>query len=139
MEWLILGWSATGLLSTVLSGRNFSHYSIQVIPGFSLACGWLLAAVTGRAASWWQAGRRFRSGLAITVVAGAILSFAIPTVNWIREVEAKDDATNPVIGLIQEHTQPTDRIFIWGYMPEMHVFARRLPSTRFFYTNWSPA
>ena len=137
LEWLILGWSATGLLSTMLSGRDFPRYSIQVVPGVSLACGWVLAAAGGWAATRWQGGRKAWSLLAGAGVAGAILSFAVPAVQGIREANVKDDTSNPIVGgIIQERSRPTDRIFIWGYMPEMHVFAKRLPSTRFFYTNW---
>jgi hypothetical protein len=44
LPWLALGWTASGLVATTLSGRGFSHYSIQVIPGLSLVCGWLLVA-----------------------------------------------------------------------------------------------
>jgi len=137
LEWLILGWSATGLLSTVLSGRDFSHYSIQVLPGLSLACGWLLAAVAGRAAAWWRAGAKRRAGLVGAALAGVFLSFAVPTVYWIATGELADFQGYLAIGrTIQERSRPEDRIFVWGYMPEMHVYAHRLPSTRFFYTNW---
>lgn len=137
LEWLILGWSATGLLSTGLSGRGFPHYALQFVPGLSLACGWLLAVVAGRASGWWRAGREAGAVLAAAGVAGAILSFIVPTIQGIRTTDAHDDASNPIVGgVIQERSRPEDRLFIWGYMPEMYVFAQRLPGTRFFYTNW---
>lgn len=137
MEWLILGWSATGLLSTILSGRYFEHYSIQIIPGFSLACGWVLAAVAQRALVARTEGRKFQPALLATGIAGVLLSFAVPTVYWIGKVRVTDEASNPIIGgIIQERSQPGDRLFVWGYAPETYVFARRLPATRFYYTNW---
>lgn len=137
-EWLLLGWSASGILSSALSGRGFSHYSIQFVPGLSLACGWILAAAGTRAAAWWREGRRLPSALLSSTIGAIFLSFAIPVVYWIHAIEKKDDTSNPLVGgLMQEWSRPDERIFVWGYMPEMHVFARRLPNTRFFYTNWA--
>jgi hypothetical protein len=136
LPWLILGWSASGFVSTVLSGRDFSHYSMQVIPGVSLAAGWVLAGLLQRAAAWRSAGRRIRWAMVQTIVLLIFASMAIPTVRWMSGLDLTD-GNNPAIGrFIRAHTRPDERIFIWGYMPEMHVYAQRLPATRFFYTNW---
>lgn len=138
LEWLILGWCATGLISTVLSGRNFPHYSIQVVPGFALACGWVLAVAGRAAARWWRGGPKFGAVVAAAAITAVILAIAIPAVREIRSVDIRDDSSNPIVGgVIQERSQPDDRLFIWGYMPEMYVFAKRLPASRYFYTNWT--
>lgn len=136
LVWLILGWTASGLVSTTLSGRDFSHYSMQVLPGLSLACGWLLAHLHEKATQWRTAGhlRRWR---AWQVAAGLILaSLVVPTLVWLRALDTNDGITAEVGRVVKANTQPTERIFVWGYVPEMHVFAQRLPNTRFFYTVW---
>ena len=136
LAWLILGWSATGLLSTMLSGRDFTHYSMQVMPGVSLACGWVLAELAGRSKTL---GARGRTGARLLLGGGialALLSLIVPAISWLTTVDTADGHNRELGQLIQAHTRPSDRIFIWGYMPEMHVYAQRLPSTRYFYTNW---
>lgn len=137
LPWLILGWTAAGLLSTMLSGRDFSHYSIQVIPGLSLACGWLLARAREKSIEWRNTGQSGRWWTSRIVAGLALASIAVPTVVWLGELETSDGQSAEVGRLVQAHSQPKDRIFVWGYMPEMHVYARRLPSTRYFYTNWT--
>jgi hypothetical protein len=136
LAWMILGWSASGLVSTMLSGRDFPHYSMQIIPGVSLAAGWVLAGLVKRAATWRAAGQRVRWIVVHAVIVAVFTSLAVPTIRWFSGLDLVD-GNNPAIGrFIRAHTRPDERIFIWGYMPEMHVYARRLPATRFFYTNW---
>lgn len=133
LAWLTLGWSATGLLSTMLSGRDFAHYSIQVLPGVCLACSWSLAWCWRRAGEAHAASRRLVLR-ALPVL--ALLSLLLPGAWWTATAEARDDGTAGIGEIIRQHSRPDERIFIWGYLPELHVFAQRLPSTRFFYTNW---
>lgn len=128
LAWLTLGWSATGLLSTMLSGRDFAHYSIQVLPGVCLASGW------GLAWCWQHAGARRVVLRALAVL--ALASLIVPGAWWTATADAKDDGTAGIGEIIRAHSRADERIFIWGYLPELHVFAQRLPSTRFFYTNW---
>ena len=136
LPWLILGWTAAGLLSTMLSGRDFGHYSIQVIPGLSLACGWLLAELHQTALAWRNTGQAGRWRAAQFAAGLALASIIVPTVMGLRALDTSDGQSEEVGRLVQANSHPRDRIFVWGYMPEMHVYARRLPSTRFFYTNW---
>ncbi len=136
LPWLMLGWLAAGLLSTMLSGRDFSHYSIQVIPGICLTCGWVLARIREKSLQWRHAGQTGRWRAGQIAVALTLLSVILPTLAWQRKLDTSDGYSAEVGRLVQAHTRPTDRIFVWGYIPEMHVYARRLPSTRYFYTNW---
>ena len=136
LPWLILGWTASGLLSTMLSGRDFNHYSIQVLPGLSLACGWLLARAREKSSEWRAAGHAGRWRAAQVATGLALASVAVPTVVWLNELDTSDGYSAEIGRLVEARSQPKDRIFVWGYVPEMHVYAKRLPSTRFSYTNW---
>jgi hypothetical protein len=133
LAWLTLGWAASGLLSTMLSGRDFAHYSIQVLPGVCLACGWGLAWCWAQARA---AGNRGRRLVLQVLVLLAVASFIVPGAWSTATTEAKDDGTADIGAIVRQHSRSDERIFIWGYLPELHVFAQRLPSTRFFYTNW---
>lgn len=129
LSWLILGWSASGLASTVLSGRDFAHYSIQILPGLSLAGGWLSVQIWRLARLWRPAARR---GLR-TVLGLGLASLVATAVYRTTTFDTRESLSQDIGRIIQVHTQEDERIFVWGYEPELHVFAQRLPSTRFVY------
>lgn len=129
---LALGWLATGVISTTLSGRPFAHYVIQVVPGLSLVSGLMLA----RASDWLLAtnNRRLVSGWI-----GCALVFWIghEILKFRQGVISRDEPSKiPLRTLVQRYTTDRDRIFIWGYFPDGYVISQRLPATRFLYTNF---
>ena len=132
LPWLALGWTASGILATGLSGRGFSHYSIQVIPGLSLGCGWFLVEGWDRAAAL---GRFWRLAAA-TALALAVVDTGARIVARSRQLTPSDDPAYEPFQVVQRHTRPEERIFVWGFMPEDYVFARRRPATRFIYTTF---
>jgi 4-amino-4-deoxy-L-arabinose transferase-like glycosyltransferase len=133
--WLILGWCASGLISTTLSGRGFTHYSIQLIPGLSLACGWVTAQA-------WTAGRNwagtqsFRRALALAVGAGLVVWLLRPVPARLHAFDLPEPGSEAIARLVRRHTAPTDRIFVWGYTPEVYAISERLPATRFLYNTF---
>ena len=133
LPWLVLGWTASGLVSTALSGRTFDHYSMQLLAPLALACGW----ATARLVDMIRRARRplLVRGL-ITLIAGMALSLLWPAVQRARSFEPDDEAAVQMGEAVHALTGPEDRIFVWGYAPEMYVFARREPATRFLYTNY---
>ncbi len=128
MPWLILGWTASGLASTMLSGRDFSHYSIQVLPGLSLACAWVSNRVWQAVATRRPAFRRLFRGV---LVAG-LLTLVVTAAQRSASLNSTESVSLDVARMVQKHTTPDERIFIWGYEPEIHAYAQRLPNTRFF-------
>jgi Dolichyl-phosphate-mannose-protein mannosyltransferase len=133
-EWLVLGWAASGLASTMLSGRSFSHYSIQVLPGLSLSCGWACLRLLELATAWWKT-RRFWPAFALgLLLATGFADLGSTLVRQLRGYKADDGPVREWGEFIEANTNPRDRIFVWGYMPELHVYSRRLPNTRFVYS-----
>ncbi len=135
LAWLTLGWTASGLLSTMISGRGFSHYSAQVIPGLSLACGWAVARLIELAARLRPTRRWAWAGL-WALLGLATISSGFDVRRRTRGLSPNDDAGKNLGLIIQQFTSPQDHIFVWGYFPELYLFSRRLPSTRFIYTNY---
>jgi hypothetical protein len=129
LPWLILGWTASGLASTILSGRDFAHYSIQVLPGLSLACGW----ITVQAWRWTRRGRRTGRWALSVALATGLLSMIASAIHRASTFDTEESLSLGVGQVIQQHTHSEERIFVWGYEPELHVFSRRLPATRFIY------
>lgn len=132
LPWLALGWTAAGILASSLSGRAFSHYSIQAIPGLSLACGLVLALVSERVSA---------RGPAVRTCAAAVLGVALvmcgrELAERIASTECADPAPVSWVAPVRELTAETDRVFFWGFTPDCYVQARRLPATRFVYTTF---
>lgn len=134
LPWLALGWTASGILSTGLSGRTFSHYSAQVVPGLSLLCGWGVARLVG----WVRAEGRstvWRWAATAVLIAGAG-SLGISSWHQAKELKPQDQLSQKIGRTVAAFTTKSDRIFVWGYYPEVYFFARRLPASRFIYTNY---
>ena len=130
LPWLILGWTASGLVSTTLSGRDFAHYSEQIIPGLSLAIGWVYSRLDSGAKAPWN--RWVRNGLIVAL----IVSVGVRNVQIKREIDATDGQPHPLGLLAREFSDPEETVFVWGYFPEIYFFAQRAPATRFIYTNY---
>ncbi len=135
LPWLILGWTATGILSTGLSGRTFAHYSVQVLPGLSLAAGWTVAQFyqIARRSDW----PRWLGRLSLAATTVAIVVSATPrAVTQFKLTQTWESQNVPTGELLARFSAPTERIFVWGYFPEYHLMAQRLPATRFVYSNF---
>lgn len=134
-EFDLLGWCASGLVSTTLSGRGFTHYSIQLIPGLSLACGWLTAWLW-RVGRDWSAGKPFRRALVLAGAAGLAVWLLLPLPARVRAFDLPEPGSEAIAALVRRHTAPTDRISVWGYTPEVYAISQRLPATRFLYNTF---
>lgn len=130
---LALGWSAAGVLASGLSGREYGHYSIQVIPGLSLLCGWIFHAVWQRTQNPQSALRlfilRLLVGLTLLIAAGQTVQ-CLTSLDMISGTGAER-----IVGqVVKANTAPDERIFTWGYFPEISYHARRLSASRFVFS-----
>lgn len=124
---LAVGWLLGGVIATAVGGREFDHYSIPAIPGVCLLAGCALDYVWRRGRA---AGGRWRllAGVAVT------LPFAVISVPLYQRLAHLDLTPGPekVVGeWIRKNTTPADRIFVWGFYPEVNYHARRFNSSRF--------
>ncbi len=135
LPWLILGWAAAGLVSTTLGGRAAVHYTIQVIPGLSLACGWTVARLFDRVRAPRETRPWLRGGAGALIAAMAALA-VLDAGRREGQLDGRDTFLKDLGADVQQFTAPSDRILVWGYFPEIYFFSHRLPSTRFIYTNY---
>ena len=135
IPWLALGWTAAGLIAPALSGRGFSHYSIQVIPGLSLACAWGLVQLwrwsSDRSPLWRWAGAVGLSLACLHSSSKLALRYRDLAYNT-----TKPELMAGVFQAVRTHTLPKERIFVWGFAPDIHFATRRLPNSRFLYSNF---
>jgi hypothetical protein len=118
-----------------ISGRGYAHYFSPWAP--PLAC---LVAYLGYAVSHFSTGDVFGTK-ARRISAGVLLAtslFLVENAALLRAVLQKsawrpnDPARENVAALMKEHTAATDRVFVWGYGPELYLMSGRYAPSRYF-------
>jgi hypothetical protein len=129
---LVAAWSLAALAGAASGGRGFDHYSIQFLAPFCLGAGLVLSRLTGWAAA--APSRLARIGAA--VVLAAVAYHAIATTLAARGRTVPLDPSHRVADYIREHSAPDDRIFVWGYHPDIYLYADRRPASRYLYASF---
>jgi 4-amino-4-deoxy-L-arabinose transferase-like glycosyltransferase len=126
-------WSLTALAGSAASGRSFDHYSIQFLAPFCLGAG-LVVGHLGRNIGQGTRHVLVRTvlGLLLAVVAWNALSSAFRS----RLRTLPEDPSRRVAAYIKAHSTPADALFVWGYHPDIYLYADRRPASRFLYASF---
>lgn len=125
-------WTLSSLAGSAASGRDFQHYVIQFLPALSLGLG-LAAARAGRLLV--TDPRR-----PVRVLAGLILAVSLYQLGSatlaarVRTLPA--DPSVRVAAYIRDHSTAADRIFVWGFHPDIYLHSDRRPGSRFLYSSF---
>ncbi len=114
-------WLAVSLASAIAGGHFFGHYFIQTVPAFAvIAAVELAGGFLRRAAPW--------------LIALPALAFFVNNIIYEPNTERfgapSPDFREPA-AWVAAHTQPGDRILVWGDFATFYVLADRLPASRF--------
>ncbi len=130
---LLIVWLIASASTTFIGNRMYGHYFIQILPPLSL----IAALFAGKCIDESESHKRhWRDAvLALTVIPGLVftgmaISFEATTDTW---GEIKPDF-RPAAEYIKTHTEPQDKIFVWGWFTPIYVYSERTPSTRFTFT-----
>lgn len=130
----LLAWSATSLAGAAAGGRGYDHYFIQFLPA-----GCLLSALGLHGLDQWAAAHRVsRWWRPVALVFGVLVLVQLGRGVWaFRSAPPLPvDPSVRVSAYIREHSAPGDRIFVWGYHPDIYLLADRRPATRFVYASF---
>lgn len=129
----LLAWTATSLAGAAAGGRGFDHYSIQMLPPLCLGAGWLLGHVSRDALDRYArlAARLAAAGALLLVLAGLL-----PAAVNARARRLPVDPSHRVAEFIAAHSARPERVFVWGYHPDIYLFADRRPASRFVYASF---
>jgi len=132
----LLVWSATSLAGAASGGRGFDHYTIQCLPAFSLAAALVLAEAPGWAGS-------FRAGLRLAFRPAVLVALTIAAVSIVWKPLTARNTPHPPLdpalesaAFLRERTAATDSLFVWGYNPDIYLYADRKPASRFVYCSF---
>lgn len=122
---LVPVWLVVAMIGSVAAGHLSWHYFIQAMGPLALAAALFFDRVPLRR----------------TIAAAAAIGIAIPAVAWWSYDLSADPLTYDfsapvpqhelVAAYIDGHTEPGERIFVWGDWPALYVESDRLMSSRF--------
>jgi hypothetical protein len=142
---LLLGlWFAGAYFGASFSGRNFGHYFIQIIAPSCLMAALLVREIWLEAPAWRRSLRvppLLVRGLLVVAVA---VGLAQPLARFSRDIALFNLGKPPrpkvaqeaLIDFVARATRPDERVFVWGYNPEIYVLSGRRPATRYSNTNY---
>ncbi len=123
----LFGLVIASAIGAAAGARFYPHYYIQLIPPLAILAAPVFAQVLSGSSNrpLWLKPATVVAAFSITVV-------AFSTVYWIGELSRRrpDEAGQ----YLREHSQPSDRIFVWGQNPEIYLDAQRRPACRFVVT-----
>ncbi len=125
--------------AVMVGGKFFSHYFVQLLVPLSLISGpvlYLKILDIFNSAYFSQNLKRFWiCGFIILFVLAPVLSLYKSwryELNTIRE----NKPVSELAKFIRENSGLGDRVFCWGRAPELFVFSKRLPASRFITSNF---
>jgi len=119
-------WCATSLASAMAGGRSFDHYFIQCLPAFAWMAAWLPGLWSVRL----NAPVRLTSSVLLVVFAAPLL---LKPLSARKVAPPPPDPALPVSNFIRRHSSPADRIFVWGFNADIHLFTDRAPASRYLF------
>lgn len=131
----VVTWALSSLIGVASGGRGFDHYSIQFLPPLCLGTAWYLGRLTVEV---WPGPARvnpFRRAVVLLVLLGLAGTLALGA--WeARRRTLPVDPSHRVAAYIAACSAPDERIFVWGYHPDIYLLANRLPASRFVYASF---
>lgn len=133
----VLAWFAVAVFGSLLSARPYPHYLIQVVPPLC----WLLAlALKDR--------RLLLAPLVLLLIVLKYKFYFYPSLRYyynfysyalhLRSTTVyrncfgtNVNTTYQLADYLRQHSQPSDRIFIWGDEPYVFPLSQRLPATKY--------
>jgi hypothetical protein len=133
-ESFLLLWCGSSLAGAMASGRGFDHYFIQCLPPFAWMAAWVPSWLMRQFGVSPAPKLRGLASLAAAIGLGALAINVIGSPLKARQpTYPPADPALPLSAFIVEHTRPTDKIFVWGYNPDIYMYTNRLPASRFVY------
>jgi 4-amino-4-deoxy-L-arabinose transferase-like glycosyltransferase len=137
----LLMWCVTSLAAAASGGRGFDHYYIQCIPAFALSAGWFLTSVGSYARRHLRLpvvwSRPTCAGIAAALLVGVTaLSAVVCPIASRGKVGYPGDPARHASAFIKSLTAPDERIFVWGYNPDIYLYTDRRPASRFVYSSF---
>jgi hypothetical protein len=122
------------ILMSCVSGRGYFHYFVSWAPSIGILCAYLGYATVRFAGTEtmqvWKS-RSVSAGTLLLAVAIVVVNAALFQATALKFVhrEKSFPGLSAVSEYLVSHTRTTDRIFVWGYAPEVYLMSQRKAPT----------
>jgi 4-amino-4-deoxy-L-arabinose transferase-like glycosyltransferase len=124
---LLILWLVLSYLGIFIGWRFPGHYHFAVLPPLSILAGQAFSRFVAEQRRSPQPRWRW-------IRAGIIGAAALPAIGFlVGAFVVRTQTLNflPIVQHIDEETNPNDRIFVWGSLPQLYSFSGRRMATRF--------
>ncbi|MBK5287393.1 MAG: glycosyltransferase family 39 protein [Acidimicrobiia bacterium] len=111
-------WLFSGAISVAVGFRFFGHYYLQLLPPLCLISAGALAK---RPAIWAQR----------TIAVSLVTACGFTAVGFLFQPWGDEPKYERVSSFLEHRLRPTDRVFVWGHLPEIYWASGARPATRF--------
>ena len=146
LQWLFVCLAATSLLGSLIGGRDWGHYYIPIIPSWCILIGIGIDSFLNLIESILKdidtAKVRVLKSSGVILLVFFLL---VPSLKSIRIVfqslQNNEWATGELtfqkpIKYLKENVVENERIFVWGFYPQMYVLTNKKPASRFVFCNF---
>lgn len=134
---LALTWLPIELLLSSVAGRDYAHYFLPVLASLSFLAATFAAELVTQHRGATLRPLQLRQGLIVFSLAVAVTVQPVTDTFWqVRDrglPRSPSDTIIPVVEYIQAHSNPDDRIFVWGHATPIYFFSDRKPATKYVY------
>ncbi len=120
-------------ISVSLGGRFYEHYFLQFVPPLALVA----APRAGRLLEAWptlsRRTRAFISAVALLPSLG-LLAYSLAR-GAAGQYPGQEPRAQKLAAWLEQHTLPSERLFVWGHFSPIYYLAHRLPGTRYLTTS----
>lgn len=153
VDWYFIFWGIFSYAATSYSGRPIGHYIIMVLPPLCLLGGKVIQSLF----SSWDFSIKFYNPMALfkslakiflvifiifgifsplKKYSGYLISSWDEYVHKKRPTNAFSEELRTLTAYIKKNTSEQEKIFVWGYYPEIYVLSDRMPASRYFNCNF---
>ena len=111
-------WLLSAAISVAVGFRFFGHYYLQLLPPLCLISA---GALSRRPVIWAQR----------TVAVSLVTAVGFMGVGFVFRPWGDEPKYQRVSTFLERHLQATDRVFVWGHVPEIYWASGARPATRF--------
>ena len=131
-EVYLVSWLVFSTGAAMAGGRGYDHYFFPVLAPLS----WVAMVIPGRLWAWLSAQKSppLLARLAIYAFAAVLAGVIVRKPLAARDLPTYGpDPAKRVSEFIRQQSSPDDRIFVWGFNPDIYYYTQRLPASRFLY------
>jgi len=136
-DFYLVIWGFFAYLGAVYSGRSFGHYFILILPAFCLLAGRAIGVLFSQIKK-----KIIRISLVLVIFMSVFFSFTQyfnyhTTLGLWKILFAKEQPLlippelSELSSFIKNNSHESDRIFVWGFYPEVYVLSNRLSASRY--------